>query len=39
MVGGAATSLRTRIKTEIFNQALGVEKGDEVEAAARPGRS
>jgi carboxyl-terminal processing protease len=28
--------IRNRLKTEIFNQALGVEKGDEVEAQRDP---
>ena len=28
--------IRNRIKTEIFNQSLGVEKGDEVEAQRDP---
>jgi carboxyl-terminal processing protease len=28
--------VRNRIKTEIFNQAFGVEKGDEVEAQRDP---
>jgi len=28
--------VRNRLKTEIFNQALGVEKGDEVEAQRDP---
>ena len=28
--------IRNRLKTEIFNQSLGVEKGDEVEAQRDP---
>ena len=28
--------IENRLKTEIFNQALGVEKGDEVEAHRDP---
>ena len=28
--------VRNRVKTEIFNQAFGVEKGDEVEAQRDP---
>jgi len=28
--------IRSRLKTEIFNQSLGVEKGDEVEAQRDP---
>ena len=28
--------IQNRLKTEIFNQALGVEKGDEVEAQRDP---
>ena len=29
---GELDFIRNRVKTEIFNQSLGVEKGDEVEA-------
>ena len=29
-------SIRNRLKTEIFNQTLGVAKGDEVEAQRDP---
>ena len=31
-----ATSSQSRLKTEIYNLALGVEKGDEVEAQFDP---
>jgi len=33
---GEREFIRNRLKTEIFNQALGVAKGDEVEAERDP---
>jgi carboxyl-terminal processing protease len=33
---GERDFIQARLKTEIFNQALGVEKGDEIEARRDP---
>ena len=35
-MAGGARFISNRLKTELFNQAFGVEKGDEVEASATP---